>query len=203
MYHQSQLSNLVGNYTDCPQREKDGWTGDASVIKEAASMMLADYNSAEAYMKTMYDNIYPDGQPLVRVPKPASMPQGTDEYGYIDPTWTSAYFVFPYQTYMQTGDSYYIEMAYPSMMEVFQFYQNLDTDHDYIITNNTFGDWLGYDNQNGKVDRNWLSASYVYYSGVLLSEMAEIIGEDHTELDAYLENMNQAIQAKFNQGDLL
>ncbi|MBC5786704.1 family 78 glycoside hydrolase catalytic domain [Clostridium facile] len=200
MYHQSQLSNLVGNYTDCPQREKDGWTGDASVIKEAASMMLADYNSAEAYMKTMYDNIYPDGQPLVRVPKPASMPQGTDEYGYIDPTWTSAYFVFPYQTYMQTGDSYYIEMAYPSMMEVFQFYQNLDTDHDYIITNNTFGDWLGYDNQNGKVDRNWLSASYVYYSGVLLSEMAEIIGEDHTELDAYLENMNQAIQAKFNQG---
>lgn len=199
LYTQSQLSNLVGNYTDCPQREKDGWTGDASVVKEASAMLLADYNSAEAYMKTMYDNIYPNGQPLVRVPKPASMPQGQDEYGFIDPTWTSAYFVFPYETYMQTGDRYYIDMAYDSMMKVFNFYQALDTDHDYIITNNTFGDWLGYDNQNGRVDRGWLSSVYVYYAGCLLSEMADITGRDSAELNAYLEKMYDAIQQQYNK----
>lgn len=199
MYRQSQISNLVGNYTDCPQREKDGWTGDASVIKESAAMLLADYTSAEAYMKTMYDNIYPNGQPLCRVPKPASMPQGQDEYGFIDPTWTSAYFVFPYETYLQTGDKYYIEMAYDSMMKVFQFYQNLDTDRDYIITNNQFGDWLGYDNQNGRVDRNWLSTAYVYYAGNLLSKMTEIIGKDNTDLNTYLKAMYTAMQDRFNQ----
>lgn len=58
---------MVGNYTDCPQREKQGWTGDAPVTKHAASLILNDYTTAEAFMKTMYMNIH-DERPSAIVP---------------------------------------------------------------------------------------------------------------------------------------
>lgn len=199
MYEQSQLSNMVNNYTDCPQREKDGWTGDAAVIKEASAMLLNDYTSAEAYMKNLYIDIFPNGQPFVRVPKPISSTQGSGEFGFIDPTWTSAYFIFPYETYLQTGDKYYLEMAYDSLVKVFEFYKTLDTNNDYIIENNTFGDWVGYDQQSGKLNVGYLSATNVYNQGMLLSKMAQIIGKDHSALDVYMQNMYNAIQTKYNK----
>ncbi|MCL2751993.1 MAG: family 78 glycoside hydrolase catalytic domain, partial [Firmicutes bacterium] len=195
LYRQAQLSNLVSNYTDCPQREKDGWTGDASVIKESSAILLADYCLAESYMKTLYDNIYPNGQPFVRVPKPASSPQGHGEFGYIDPPWTSAYFVFPYETYLQTGDPYYIRTAYDAMAKVFAFYQSRA--NNYIVSDNTFGDWIGYDQRDNKINASWLSSSYVYYAGVLLSEMSGVIGKDHTALDQYLSNMRSRLEQQY------
>ena len=42
MYNVSQRSNMMGNYTDCPQREKNGWMGDAAVTKESAALLLGD-----------------------------------------------------------------------------------------------------------------------------------------------------------------
>ncbi|WP_270739386.1 family 78 glycoside hydrolase catalytic domain [Massilioclostridium coli] len=196
MYYQSQRSNMMSNYTDCPQREKNGWTGNASVIKESAAMMLDDYTTAEAFMKTMYLDITEEGQPFTVVPW-VSTDIATNA-GF-DITWTSAYFVFPYQTYMQTGDLYYLEMAYEPLTRVFDYYKSLDKDGDYIVTDNVYGDWLGYDNQEGKIDRGFLTAPYFYYCGCLLAEMADVIGEDHTELDAYLDNVYQALQNTYNK----
>ena len=82
---------------------------------------------------------------------------------------------------------------------VFDYYKSLDKDGDYIVTDNVYGDWLGYDNQEGKIDRGFLTAPYFYYCGCLLAEMADVIGEDHTELDAYLDNVYQALQNTYNK----
>ncbi len=195
MYLQSQRSNLIGNYTDCPQREKNGWTGDASVVKESSAMLLNDYTSAEAFMETMMLNTHEDGRPEIIV----GVPTTTNTGAQFDIPWSSAYFVFPYQLYMNTGDTYYIEKSYDSLVKVFDYYKSLDKDGDYIVTDNVYGDWLGYDNQEGKIDRGFLTAPYFYYCGILLSEMSEAIDKDHTELDAYLENMYQALQNTYNK----
>lgn len=199
LYKRAQISNLLNNYTDCPQREKNGWTGDASVVKEAAAMLLNDYTSAESYMQSMYDDIFPDGMPFIVVPMLKGSPQGVDIWGNIDPPWSSAYFVFPYQTYMQTGDQYYLEMAYPSLVRVFNYFRSLDTDHDYIMPINTFGDWVGYDMNYGKLDPGCLSSTYVYYNGMLLLKMGEILGKDVSELRTYMNNMYHALQEKYNK----
>ena len=196
MYYQSQRSNLMSNYTDCPQREKNGWTGDASVVKESSAMLLNDYTTAEAFMKTMYQDITSEGEPFVVVPWPST--DIATNAGF-DITWTSAYFVFPYQTYMQTGDRYYIDMAYDSLVRVFDYFKSLDTDGDYLFTGNTYGDWLGYDNQEGKLDRGFLTMPYFYYCGALLSAMAEETGRDHAALDEYLAHMYDAIQTTYNK----
>ena len=195
MYYRAQRSNMIGNYTDCPQREKNGWTGDASVTKESTALILNDYTSAEAYMKTMYQVITEEGKPGIIIPW-VSTENNPAEF---DIPWASAYFVFPYETYMQTGDRYYIDIAYDALVKVFDYYKSLDTDGDAIFTNNVYGDWLGYDNQEGKIDRGFLTAPYFYYCGALLAEMAEITGRDHAELDSYLNKMYDALQRVYNK----
>jgi len=193
LYLMSQRSNLMGNYTDCPQREKNGWLGDASVIKEASAIMLGDYGVAEAFMETMLMDIKPDGRPEIVVPVISTGESGAQ----YDITWASAYFVFPYELYMATGDTYYIERSYKDLLRVFEHAKTFDPDGDYIVTHNVYGDWLGYDNAENKLNREFLSASYFWYCGHLLSEMMEVIGEDHSELDAYLGKVYDAIQRKF------
>ena len=193
LYLMSQRSNLMGNYTDCPQREKNGWLGDASVIKEASAMVLGDYSTAEAFMETMLMDIKPDGRPEIVVPVISTGESGAQ----YDITWASAYFVFPYELYMATGDTYYIERSYEDLLRVFEYAKTYDTDGDFIVEHNVYGDWLGYDNAEGKLDRGFLSATYFWYCGHLLSEMMEVIGVDHAELDAYLENVYNAIQKKY------
>lgn len=193
LYLMSQRSNLMGNYTDCPQREKNGWLGDASVIKEASAIMLGDYGVAEAFLETMLMDIKRDGRPEIVVPVVSTGESGAQ----YDITWASAYFVFPYELYMATGDTYYIERSYKDLLRVFEHAKTFDPDGDYIVTHNVYGDWLGYDNAEGKLNREFLSASYFWYCGHLLSEMMEVIGEDHSELDAYLEKVYDAIQKRF------
>ncbi len=193
LYLMAQRSNLMGNYTDCPGREKNGWLGDASVIKEASAIMLGDYGVAEAFVETMLMDIKSDGRPEIVVPVFTTQDSGA-EY---DITWASAYFVFPYELYMATGDTYYIERSYKDLLRVFEHAKTYDPDGDYIITHNIYGDWLGYDNAEGQIDRSFPSSSYFWYCGHLLSEMMEAIGEDHSELDAYLDNVYNAIQKKF------
>jgi len=196
MYWQAQRSNMVAIYTDCPQREKNGWAGDASATKEATSIILGDYTTAESYMRLMELSMYPTGQPYCIMPRLRSDAGLADEY---DTTWASAYFTFPYYTYLQTGDPYYIEMMYDTLLKVFDFYQR-QTGSDYIYNCTRYGDWLGYDNNYGKLERGSLTAVYTYASGVMLSEMAEVIGRDHSELDAYLAKMYDALQAAYNKG---
>ena len=193
LYLMSQRSNLMGNYTDCPQREKNGWLGDASVIKEASAIMLGDYGVAEAFLETMLMDIKPDGRPEIVVPVISTGESGAQ----YDITWASAYFVFPYELYMATGDTYYIERSYKDLLRVFEHAKTFDPDGDYIVTHDVYGDWLGYDNAEGKLNREFLSASYFWYCGHLLSEMMEVIGEDHGELDAYLGKVYDAIQKRF------
>ena len=193
MYLMSQRSNLVGNYTDCPQREKNGWTGDASVTKEAAAAVLGDWSTAEAYLDTMMLDIKPDGRPQIVVPTVSTGESGAQ----FDITWASAYFVFPYQLYMNTGDKYYIERSYEQLLKVFEYTRTYDKSGDGLVTHNVYGDWVGYESNQGKLDTGFLSAVYFFYCGSLLSEMMDVIGEPHAELDAYLKQMEQTLRTRY------
>ncbi|MBO7407671.1 MAG: family 78 glycoside hydrolase catalytic domain, partial [Clostridia bacterium] len=193
LYLMAQRSNLVGNYTDCPQREKNGWTGDASVTKEAAAAVLGDWSTAEAFLDTMLMDIKPDGRPQIVVPTVSTGESGAQ----YDITWASAYFVFPYQLYLNTGDKYYIERSYEQLLKIFEYARSYDKTGDGLVTHNVYGDWVGYDSNTGKLDTGFLSAAYFYYCGSLLSEMLEIIGEPHAELDAYLNKAAETLSTRY------
>ena len=191
MYRVSQRSNMMGNYTDCPQREKNGWTGDAAVTKESAAMLLADWSTAEAYLEAMLLDVKEDGRPEIVVPRPT----GTESGAQYDITWASAIFIFPYELYMQTGDKYYIEHSLDTLYRVFEYAKTYEKD--FIVTQNVYGDWVGFDNGDGLLDRGFLSAACFYNCGMLLAEMTDIAGRDSTDLRKHMSSVYDAIQKKY------
>ena len=195
MYNVSQRSNMMGNYTDCPQREKNGWMGDAAVTKEYAALLLGDWSTAEAYLEAMLLGVRPNGRPEIIV----CMPSTVDSGAQFDITWASAIFIFPYELYMQTGDRYYIEHSLDTLIRVFDFAKTYEKD--YIVTHNVYGDWVGFDNGDDLVDRGFLSASCFYYCGRLLSGMMEIAGRDNSGLNSYLGKVYDAVQKKYFKSD--
>ena len=194
MYLRTQKSCIIGSvYAGCPGREKVCWTGDASVTKEAVLLSMSDIHGSEACMELMWHNIQPSGAPI-NLMFHTKLAAEDDNWDY---AWTSAYFVFPYEVYMTTGDTYYIEKNYKQMLELFDFYTKVrNTNREHIKTGRAT-DWLGYDNQEHLVDYSYLDTAYYYYNGKLLSEMLEVIGVDHSELDARLEEIRDAIQQAF------
>ncbi|MBQ3894482.1 MAG: family 78 glycoside hydrolase catalytic domain [Clostridia bacterium] len=195
MYRVSQRSNMMGNYTDCPQREKNGWTGDAAVTKESAAVLLADWPTAEAYLDAMLLDIKKDGRPEIVVPRAT----GTESGAQYDITWASAIFIFPYELYMQTGDKYYVEHSLDRLYEVFEYAKKYEKD--YIVTQNVYGDWVGFDNGAGKLDSGFLSAACFYNCGMLLAEMTDIAGRDSTALRKHMSSVYDAIQKKYFKKD--
>lgn len=95
----SDMSNLFYFPTDCPQREKNGWTGDASM---SAEHMLANFDITKqltAWQKLIVKTQRGDGA------LPGIVP--TDKWGYLwgnGPIWDSVMFTLPYELYRINGD---------------------------------------------------------------------------------------------------
>lgn len=207
LYVQGQMSNMNNVYTDCPGREKQGWTGDVTVTSEAVNLLFRDapiFN--DVFTRYMQQNTFESGRPMYVVPRRNSnCIEGVTEWSLVDPVWTSAQFVTPYESYLTTGDTSHIEIIYETLKKIFAFYQEQSSpDNPYIITRNQWADWLGYDNENKKIDGTYLSTVYVYYSGQILYKMAEILGdgEYQTKIKPYLDHMYDAIQTAYfkNEG---
>src|SRR5206468_2780600 len=95
----SYISNYVGLPTDCPHREKNGWTGDAHLATETG---LLNFDAAPAYrhwLQTLCDTQRPSGQ-LASIAPSAG-------WGYnwgSGPAWDSALLLIPWYLYLYTGD---------------------------------------------------------------------------------------------------
>ena len=119
--------------TDCPHREKNGWTGDAHLSCEQA---LFNFDMKEAYIKWMGDLI--DSQrPNGELPGIAT----TCGWGYNwgnGPTWDLALFEISWQTYLYTGDSEILSLCIEPMERYLSFLE-FTTDHG--VWRNALGDW--------------------------------------------------------------
>ncbi|MCC7408251.1 MAG: family 78 glycoside hydrolase catalytic domain [Phycisphaeraceae bacterium] len=131
----SYLSNLVGVPTDCPQREKNGWTGDAQLAAEQAI-----YNHDPALVYTNWLEDYRDSQLADgRLPGivPTSGHFGYDgEYG---PGWDSAYVMMPWHMYLYYGDRRILARHYPGMKKYVAY---LNKRASKGVLRYGLGDWL-------------------------------------------------------------
>ena len=96
----SYLSNLHGIPTDCPHREKNGWTGDAHLAAEQA---LFNYFPAAVYTKWIND-LADEQRPTGELP--GIVP--TSGWGYDwgnGPAWDSAFLLIPCYLYVYYGDT--------------------------------------------------------------------------------------------------
>lgn len=134
---QAILRSTKTNYhhmpTDCPHREKNGWTGDAHLSAEQA---LFNFDIAPAYRKWMRD--FHDAQ------RPNGMLPGiipTSIWGYNwgnGVSWDCACVIIPWECYMATGDESFLRENF-SMMEKYVDYMTSIADDG--ISTIGLGDW--------------------------------------------------------------
>ena len=95
----SDVSNFFYFPTDCPQREKNGWTADATLSCEQMLYNLDCANSLTVWLDNIRCSQRESGQ------LPGVVP--TDEFGYKwgnGPAWDMVIVELPYQIYRFTGD---------------------------------------------------------------------------------------------------
>ena len=98
----SDLSNFYYFPTDCPHREKNGWTGDASVSAEHMVMKLGVDNSYKAWLASIRKAQRYDGN------LPGIVPTGGWGFDWGNgPIWDSVLFNLPYYIYLYR---YYISI---------------------------------------------------------------------------------------------
>ena len=161
-------ANLVGYPTDCPTREKQGWTGDALYACEA---MLYNFDAACVYvdwLRTLVDVQRPNGQ------LPAKSPISANGYNWgYGPAWDAALVLIPEAVYDFTGDDSAFREFYPAMVRYLNFADGMLTDG--IAENFGLGDWLA----PGKTAPDALvSTAYLFRMYGTMSRFAERFGRE-------------------------
>ncbi|MGL4227506.1 MAG: family 78 glycoside hydrolase catalytic domain [Tannerellaceae bacterium] len=178
--NRSYLSNLHGIPTDCPQREKNGWTADAHVSVDLA---LLNYDGIKLYEKWMNDFI--DNQ---REAGDISgiIPSAGWGYGeWIGPVWDAAMFIIPNALYMYYDDVRCIQNIYPTCEKYLDYLKTKE--HDGLL-NYGLGDWLTY---KTTTPNEFTSSCFYYYDNMLMARFAEVLGKD---ANPYLEKAKQLMQ---------
>jgi len=106
----SYLSNLFGYPTDCPQREKNGWTGDAHIAIEVGLYNFDGITVYEKWLADHRDEQQPNGV------LPAIIPSSGWGYQWANgPDWTSTIAIIPWNIYLFYGDTRLLELCYDNI----------------------------------------------------------------------------------------
>jgi alpha-L-rhamnosidase len=184
----SYLANLFGYPTDCPQREKNGWTGDAHI---AIELGLYNYEGITVYEKWLADH-RDEQQPNGVLP--AIIP--TSGWGYHwanGPDWTSTIAIIPWNIYLFYGDSRLLELCYDNIKRYVDY---IDTQYPSGITDWGLGDWVPV---KSKTPKEFTSSAYYYVDAVILSKAAKLLGNDADakKYSALAEKIRSAVNQKY------
>lgn len=112
----SDLSNFYYFPTDCPHREKNGWTGDAAVSAEHMVMKLTVDNSYHAWLRLIRNTQRIDGA------IPGYVPTVHSGFAWGNgPIWDSVIFALPYYLYLYRGDTDVIRENASMMMRYLDY----------------------------------------------------------------------------------
>ncbi|MBQ4481521.1 MAG: family 78 glycoside hydrolase catalytic domain [Victivallales bacterium] len=130
------LCNFTGIPTDCPHREKNGWTGDANLALETGlwnfDTRLADIH----FGRTLMDAQRPSGQ------LPGIAPTGGWGFNWGNgPAWDSYIFEDAYQLWQFYGDDTLIHEQYDRMAKYLDYCRWHDTNG---VVDFGLGDWCPY-----------------------------------------------------------
>ena len=184
----SYLNNLHGYPTDCPHREKNGWTGDAHIAIETA---LYGFDGVTIYEKWMNDHL---DEQLPNGTLPCIIPTSGWGYHWANGTdWVSTIAIIPWQVYQFTGDKYLLEKTYDGLKKYVDLIERKSKDG---LVNWALGDWSPI---KTKSNTELISSLYFYLDAKILSGSARLQGreEDSARYAALAEKVKTAINSKF------
>ncbi|MEJ5962446.1 alpha-L-rhamnosidase [Pedobacter immunditicola] len=184
----SYLSNLFGYPTDCPQREKNGWTGDGHFAIETA---LFNFDGITVYEKWIADHRDEQQQNGVL---PDIIPTGGWGYGTANGTdWTSTIAIIPWNIYMFYGDNSLLKKTYPNIKKYVDYVESISPAG---LTTFGRGDWVPV---KSKSSLELTSSIYFYVDALILAKTAQMLNKsaDFEYYTALAEKIKTAINKKY------
>ena len=186
IWRRSQLDNMHGGIaSDCPHRERNGYTGDGQV---ACSMVMHNFESRAFYQKWIQDMLGAQNPETGYIPNGAPWQPGCG--GGV--AWGSAICIMPWEFYKQYGALDMLEDNYEGM-KGYVTYMKTWVDEDGIMfsqrTNNSgevlkwynLGEWVA---PGETVPDEMVHTFYFWRCADITSKVADILGNEK-EADAY------------------
>lgn len=182
------LSNLMGYPTDCPQREKNGWTGDGHFAIETALYNFDGITVYEKWLADHRDEQQPNGV------LPDIIPTGGWGYGTANGLdWTSTIAIIPWNIYLFYGDDKLLADSYENIKRYVDYVDRNSPQH---LTSWGRGDWVPVKSRS---DLELTSSVYFYVDTRILAHAAKLFRreEDYRHYSTLAEKIKDAINAKF------
>ena len=214
----SAKNNHVDVPTDCPTRERHGWTGDAQIFCNTASYLFNFAPFARKYVSDMLDGQRKNGKFRQITPK-----GGVDFYmDFMDGSagWSDAGVLIPYRIYKRYGDQKILENSYAAMKKYADFKiktlgkwyptairTGIDRKYKKYISNygQSYGEWAEPTEVHITGFRDFAcphpeeTTAYIVYLLQTMAEIAEVLGkqDDKKRFSEYAE------KAKIGYGKLI
>ncbi|MDR0429269.1 MAG: glycoside hydrolase family 78 protein [Tannerellaceae bacterium] len=161
-------SNIHSIPTDCPQREKNGWTADAHIAIDLGLLGFDGITFYEKWMNDFIDNQREAGDISGIIP--------SSGWGYGEfpgPVWDAALFIIPNALYNYYGDTRCIETLYPTMERYMTYLQTKEKEGGYLPFG--LGDWVYW---KATTNNEYTSTAYYYSDNKLMARFAALMGKD-------------------------
>lgn len=204
----SQIGNTISIPTDCPQREKMGWTGDVMVYAQTMCFL----RDAHAFLKNWIKNLTleqrADGSVTVVVPYIEAYRHVLEEGQGVHTScgWGDAVIIAPYALYLAYGDNRCLEENYGAMKAWLAYiksrtenshpeeYKTWDLEHQERSrwlwnTDFHYGDWLipsmvldaadgSKMRQTAYATMKYVAPAYYAFSILSILKVAQILGKN-------------------------
>jgi alpha-L-rhamnosidase len=182
------LSNLFGYPTDCPQREKNGWTGDGQIAVETGLYSFDGITVYEKWLADHRDEQQPNGV------LPSIIPTGGWGYEWGNgPDWTSTIAIIPWNVYLFYGDTSLLAACYDNIKK---YVDHIDDLYPSGLTTWGLGDWVPV---KSKSPVEFTSTAYYFADATILAKTAKLLGKsnDYTKYTALAKKIQQAFNNKY------
>ncbi|GLX67255.1 alpha-L-rhamnosidase [Paenibacillus glycanilyticus] len=191
-YRWSQLTNMHGGVpSDCPHRERLGYTGDGHLTAEAASY---NFDMAAFYAKWIGDISDSQNKQTGFVPHTAPFNGGGGGVA-----WGSAYIIMPWTMYRMYGDRRLLTEHYDGMKSWLTYLSTRNRGGGYLVEFEEPDSWFLGDwciPGSNELPPALVSTFYYAYTVRMMSEIAGVLG--HEEDRNHYAELFEPICAAFN-----
>ncbi|SMD31412.1 alpha-L-rhamnosidase [Picrophilus oshimae] len=187
----SQVSNLMGIPTDCPQRdERMGWLGDSSLTAEESIMNFNMYGFYIKWLSDIKDSQLDSGE------IPDVVPPFWPLYP-ADPGWGDEYISILWDVYRYYGDKNILAEYYPYVKKWLNFL--LSKIENGILTFYKYGDWCPPKMVKPLDTPGELYATSILFKDLgIMSQISKILGNnDYHDYENDMKTIKNAFNNKF------
>ena len=204
--------------TDCPQRERSGWTGDWQVFLPSAAFLYDVAGFSRKWLRSLAADQLPNGCLANMAPEPRRARRDTDDLTWTgmlgSAGWGDAVVLVPWALRAIYGDDEVLAEMWPTMVRWVEFAAGVARDrrhtsrierrpepapHERYLWDGGWhwGEWLepGTPDQPFWVaDQGHVATAYLHHTSTVLARIAELLGRD-ADAATYAELAARALDA--------